>query len=69
MNLNFKVIKSKGYTTYKQYLENQAKILKITLSNKYERVIKELKFSNHSLKKEKRESDLKIKSTIQLLTN
>tara|TARA_B100000579_G_scaffold409034_1_gene397704 strand:+ start:497 stop:814 length:318 start_codon:yes stop_codon:yes gene_type:complete len=63
---------TKGFKAYKQYWEDQAgfmdhqpwdenKILKLTISNNLDHNFDELKFSNHSLKKENGEYVLRIK--------
>ena len=63
---------SKGIETYKRYWEDQAsfmdqspwkqqKILKLTLSNDFEKNIEELKFSNHSLSREGGQLTLRLK--------
>ena len=62
----------KGIETYKKYWEDQAsfmdqspwnqqKILKLTLSNDFEKNIEELKFSNHSISKENGKLTLRLK--------
>ena len=62
---------TKGYKVYKQHWEDQAsfidkppwdndKILKLTISTDFDDKIKELKFSNHSLKKENGKSIIRI---------
>ena len=64
--------KVKGLKTYKKYWEDQAgymdqspwnqqKILKLTLSNDFERNIKELKFSSHSLVRKGEQLILRLK--------
>ena len=64
--------KSKGLETYKRYWEDQAsfmdqspwnqqKILKLTLSNDFEKNIEELKFSDHSISKEDGKLILRLK--------
>ena len=64
--------KVKGLENYKKYWEDQAsfmdqapwhlrKILKITLSNDFEKNIEEFKFSNHSLSKENEQFILRLK--------
>ena len=64
--------KGKGLETYKRYWEeqasfmdqspwNQQKILKLTLSNDFEKNIEELKFSNHSLSREGGQLTLRLK--------
>ena len=63
---------TKGYKAYKQYWEDQAdfmdkppwdkeKILKLTISTDFDPNLKELQFSNHSLKKENGENTLRVK--------
>ena len=63
---------TKGYKACKQNCEAQAgfmdkppwaqdKILKLTISTDFDENLKELKFSNHSLKKENGKNILKIK--------
>ena len=63
---------NQGFKAYKKYWEDQAsfmdqapwhkdKILKLTLSTDFDDNIKELKFSNHSLKKEKSKHTLRVK--------
>ena len=62
----------KGIKTYKKYWEDQAgfmdqspwnqqKILKLTLTNDFEKNIEELKFSNHSLVREGGQLTLRLK--------
>ncbi len=62
----------KGLETYKRYWEDQAsfmdqspwnqqKILKLTLSNDFEKNIEELKFSDHSISKEDGKLILRLK--------
>ena len=64
--------KIKGLETYKRYWEDQAsfmdqspwnqqKILKLTLSNDFEKNIEELKFSDHSISKEDGKLILRLK--------
>ena len=64
--------KVKGLETYKKYWEDQAsfmdqspwnqqKILKLTLSNDFEKNIEELKFSDHSISKEDGKLILRLK--------
>ena len=64
--------KVKGLETYKRYWEDQAsfmdqsrwnqqKILKLTLSNDFEKNIEELKFSDHSISKEDGKLILRLK--------
>ena len=64
--------KVKGLESYKKYWEDQAtfmdqppwnhqKILKLTLSNDFERNIEELKFSNHSLRREGGQLTVRLK--------
>ena len=55
------MLPGKGYKAYKQHWEDQAaldqspwdqdKVLKLTISTDYDSNLKELQFSNHSLKK------------------
>jgi hypothetical protein len=63
---------TKGYKVYKQHWEDQAgfmdklpwdkdKILKLTISNDFYDDLKELQFSNHSLKKENGKHTLRVK--------
>ena len=63
---------TKGYQTYKRHWEDQAgfmdkppwdqdKILKLTISTDFDPNLKELQFSNHSLKKENGQLTLRIK--------
>ena len=63
---------TKGYKAYKQHWENQAgfmdkppwdqdKILKLIISTDFDSNLKELQFSNHSLKKENGENTLRVK--------
>ena len=63
---------TKGYKFYKQHWEDQAgfmgkppwdqdKILKLTISTDFEDNLKELEFSNHSLKKDSGKHTLRIK--------
>ena len=62
----------KGYKAYKQYWEDQAsfmdkspwnkdKILKLTISTDFIENLKELQFSNHSLRKENGQHTLRVK--------
>ena len=64
--------KVKGLESYKKYWEDQAtfmdqppwnpqKVLKLTLSNDFERNIEELKFSNHSLTRDGGQLTLRLK--------
>ncbi|KGG14190.1 MULTISPECIES: hypothetical protein [Prochlorococcus] len=64
--------KAKGLETYKKYWEgqasfmdqspwNQQKILKLTLTNDFEKNIQELGFSNHSLAREGGKLTLRLK--------
>ena len=64
--------KIKGLETYKRYWEDQAsfmdqspwnlqKILRLTLSNEFNKNIEELNFSNHSLSKEDGQLTLRLK--------
>ena len=63
---------TKGFQAYKQYWEDQAsymdkppwdqnKVLKLTISTDFDDNLKELEFSNHSLKKENGKHTLKLK--------
>ena len=63
---------SKGFQAYKQHWEEQAsymdkpawdqnKLLKLTISTDFDDNLKELEFSNHSLKKENGKHTLKLK--------
>ena len=63
---------TKGYQAYKQHWEDQAdfmdkppwykdKILKLTVKTDFEDNLKELEFSDHSLKKENGKHTLRIK--------
>jgi len=63
---------TKGYKAYKQHWEDQAnfmdkppwdkeKILKLTISTDFDDNLKELQFSNHSLKKENSKLTLRVK--------
>ncbi len=67
-----KVFPTKGYKVYKQHWEDQAgfmdkppwdkdKILKLTISNNSYFKLKELQFSNHSLKKENGQHTIRLK--------
>ena len=66
------MLPTKGYKTYKQHWEEQAgfmdkppwdkkKVLKLTISTDFVGNLKELQFSNHSLKREKGKYTLRIK--------
>ena len=66
------MFQTKGYKAYKQHWEDQAgfmdkppwnkdKILKLTISTDFVENLKELQFSNHSLKREKGKHTLRIK--------
>ena len=63
---------TKGFQAYKQHWEDQAsymdrppwdenKVLKLTISTDFDDNLKELQFSNHSLKKENGKHTLKLK--------
>ena len=63
---------TKGYKAYKHHWEDQAgfmdkppwdkdKSLKLTISTDFDDNLKELQFSNHSLKKENGENTLRVK--------
>ena len=63
---------TKGFQAYKQHWEDQAsymdkppwdqnKVLKLTISTDFDDNLKELEFSNHSLKKENGKHTLKLK--------
>ena len=63
---------TKGYKAYKQHWEDQAdfmdkppwdqdKILKLTISTDFDSNLKDLQFSNHSLKKENGKNTLRVK--------
>ena len=63
---------TKGFKAYKQHWEDQAgfmdkppwnkdKVLKLTISTDFDKHLKELKFSNHSLKKENGKHTLRLK--------
>ena len=63
---------TKGYKAYKQHWEAQAcfmdkppwaqdKILKLTISTDFDDNLKDLQFSNHSLKKENGKNTLRVK--------
>ncbi len=63
---------TKGFNAYKQHWEDQAsfmdkppwnkeKILKLTISADFDENLKELQFSNHSLKKEHGKYTLRLK--------
>ena len=62
----------KGFQAYKRYWEDQAsfmdqspwnlkKILKLTISNDFNRNIEELEFSNHSISREEGQLTLRVK--------
>ncbi len=64
--------KKHGYITYKKHWEDQArfinqspwsqeKVAKLTIENDFEYKLKELKFSNHSFKKEDGKLTLRLK--------
>ena len=64
--------KKTGLNTYKKFWEEQAelrngfiwdqeKIIKLTISNEFEKNVEELKFSNHSFKKEDGKLILRLK--------
>ena len=66
------MIPTKGYRAYKQHWEGQAglmdkpqwdqdKILKLTISTDFDSNLKELQFSDHSLKKENGKNTLRVK--------
>tara|TARA_Y100001968_G_scaffold309723_1_gene329838 strand:- start:3188 stop:3517 length:330 start_codon:yes stop_codon:yes gene_type:complete len=66
------MINKKGLVNYRKYWGNKInpidketwdknKILKITISNDFEKNLKDLKFSNHSLSKEKGSMVLRLK--------
>tara|TARA_Y100001968_G_C18898628_1_gene499628 strand:- start:172 stop:489 length:318 start_codon:yes stop_codon:yes gene_type:complete len=66
------MVLTKGYQAYKQHWEDQAgfmdkppwdkdKILKLIISTDFDKNLKELQFSNHSLKKENGKLTLRIK--------
>ena len=67
------MLPAKGYKAYKQHWEDQAafdqspwdqnKVLKLTISTDYDSNLKELQFSNHSLKKQNGKHTLKLKVT------
>ena len=72
MILQFKMSPPKGYKFYKQHWEDQAsfmdkppwdkdKILKLIISSDFIDNLKELQFSDHSLKKEKGKNILRVK--------
>tara|TARA_B100000965_G_scaffold302061_1_gene260702 strand:- start:43 stop:360 length:318 start_codon:yes stop_codon:yes gene_type:complete len=63
---------NKGYKVYKKYWEEQGdfmdkppwdkgKILKLTISTDFDDNLKELRFSNHSLKKENGKHTIRVK--------
>ena len=63
---------TKGFKAYKQHWEDQAgfmdkppwnkdKVLKLTISTDFDKNLKELQFSNHSLKKENGKNTLRLK--------
>ena len=63
---------SKGFNAYRQHWEDQAsfmdkvpwdrdKILKLTISTDFDDKLKELQFSNHSLKKENGKNTVRLK--------
>ncbi len=63
---------SKGFNAYRQHWEDQAsfmdkapwdsdKILKLTISTDFDDNLKELQFSNHSLKKENGKNTVRLK--------
>jgi len=67
-----KMFPNKGFKAYKQHWEDQAsfmdkppwnkgKILKLTISTNFDENLKELQFSNHSLKKENGKHTLRLK--------
>ena len=65
------MLPAKGYKAYKQHWKDQAtfdqspwdqnKVLKLTISTDFDDNLKELEFSNHSLKKENGKHTLKLK--------
>ena len=66
------MLTGKGYKAYKRHWEDQAgfmdkspwdqdKILKLTISADFDSNLKELQFSNHSLKKENGKHTLRVK--------
>ena len=66
------MFQTKGYKAYKQHWEDQAgfmdkppwnkdKVLKLTISTDFVDNLKELQFSNHSLRKEKGKHTLRVK--------
>ena len=66
------MFKTKGFQAYKQHWEDQAgfmdkppwdkdKILKLTISTDFVENLKELHFSDHSLKKENGKNTLRVK--------
>ena len=67
-----KMFPTKGYKVYKQHWEDHArfmdkppwdkdKILKLTVATDFDVNLKELQFSNHSLKKENGKNTLRVK--------
>ena len=67
-----KMFPTKGFNAYRQHWEDQAsfmdkapwdrdKILKLTISTDFDDNLKELQFSNHSLKKENSKLTLRVK--------
>tara|TARA_B100000214_G_scaffold347351_1_gene298603 strand:- start:180 stop:467 length:288 start_codon:yes stop_codon:yes gene_type:complete len=78
--LNLKCCKAKDIKVYKQHWEDQAglmettnkyKILKLTISTDFDDNLKELQFSNHSLKCENGKNAIRLKyhKTIIILMN
>ena len=72
--------KKTGLNTYKKFWEEQAelrngfiwdqeKIIKLTISNEFEKNVEELKFSNHSLKKEDGKLILRLKVPYKYFTS
>ena len=66
------MVLTKGYQAYKQHWEDQAgfmdkppwdkdKILKLIISTDFDKNLKELQFSNHSLKEENGKHILRLK--------
>ena len=66
------MLRGKGYKVYKQHWEDQAgfmdrapwkkyKILKLTISTDFDDNLKELQFSNHSLKSENGKNTIRLK--------
>ena len=65
------MLPGKGYKAYKHHWEDQAaldqspwdqdKVLKLTISTDYDSNLKELQFSNHSLKKKNGKHTLRLK--------